>query len=325
MSDITHEKHLLIRKVFEKAKEDSLKTTKTALAKYLELIFLEDLKFSISYKTFDRYYEGIFLQKNPNYPIDKEILDVLSRFLSYKDFFEFCHENMATEQRKETTNPDIIKINDELIKEKLPQQFFGQATQEKIEKQLNSNLPKEHITPIIQEKQQRLNRIILIGLGVLTFWGIFYFGTIPGFQQEKQMIEKNINSQHISSVPIQIVQIPNNKGNISVDMKPKVESKIITKRRKECMVWKGTHYDSVYCDSAIPFPLEVLNPAQFQIKKIEKPDTLTIENSIGKVWYSKNKGKVEFFTSRGVHPITKKELNHITPYMIKTHILHIKK
>lgn len=101
MSDITHEKHLLIRKVFEKAKEDSLKTTKTALAKYLELIFLEDLKFSISYKTFDRYYEGIFLQKNPNYPIDKEVLDVLSRFLSYKDFFNFAMKTwLQNKERK---------------------------------------------------------------------------------------------------------------------------------------------------------------------------------------------------------------------------------
>ena len=39
------------------------------------------------------------------------------------------------------------------------------------------------------------------------------------------------------------------------------------------------------------------------------------------LWYGKSaKGKLEYFTSYGLHPVTGKTLDPITPYMIKKHI-----
>jgi len=49
-------------------------------------------------------------------------------------------------------------------------------------------------------------------------------------------------------------------------------------------------------------------------------DTLT-KNSLGKVWYSKIDGKVEFFTSAGFHPVhIDRRLKPLTDYMIKKYV-----
>ena len=53
------------------------------------------------------------------------------------------------------------------------------------------------------------------------------------------------------------------------------------------------------------------------LKKITRPDTLTVENALGKVWYAKSNRRVEFFTHHGIHPENGKTLREATAYMIE--------
>lgn len=51
-------------------------------------------------------------------------------------------------------------------------------------------------------------------------------------------------------------------------------------------------------------------------KKITRPDTLTVDNAVGKAWYSKHNNKVEFFTMDGKNPENGKELKRVSPHMV---------
>jgi hypothetical protein len=83
---------------------------------------------------------------------------------------------------------------------------------------------------------------------------------------------------------------------------------------KSFMYWDENRYmatDSSYLGpqvNVIP-----MNANSFiYLKKITRPDTLTIENSKGKVWYDKSDNNVEFFTSFGKHPENDKTLKEVT-------------
>lgn len=85
-----------------------------------------------------------------------------------------------------------------------------------------------------------------------------------------------------------------------------------------CMYWTGTEYKAVDCDAQIPnTQILALNQQKIDhFKKITLPDTMTF-NSLNKVWYSKINNEVEFFTTKGKHPLkTDRTLKPIT-----THIL----
>ncbi len=55
------------------------------------------------------------------------------------------------------------------------------------------------------------------------------------------------------------------------------------------------------------------------LKKITRPDTLTVDNAFGKVWYDKSNNNVEFFTSFGRNPENGKTLKEATEYIIETY------
>lgn len=89
--------------------------------------------------------------------------------------------------------------------------------------------------------------------------------------------------------------------------------------KNQCMYWNDTSYVSIACDEQLPNKLLVA--ADFDkisnFKRITKPDTLS-EADIGKVWYSKIKNKVEFFSGPGVHPQhNDKHLKPLTLYMLR--------
>lgn len=86
-----------------------------------------------------------------------------------------------------------------------------------------------------------------------------------------------------------------------------------------CMYWDKSEYKSVDCEDKnpvynhrIPFDYEKME----YFKRIERKDTLTVENSFGKVWYSKYNGEVDFFTNDGVDPNNGRELRKATEYII---------
>ena len=85
------------------------------------------------------------------------------------------------------------------------------------------------------------------------------------------------------------------------------------------MYWNGNRYilttiqDKDPSHEVIPANEVLVN----YFEKITKPDTLTVRNAIGKVWYSKHQNKVEFFTMDGKNPENGKELHPATEHMIE--------
>ncbi|PHS51632.1 MAG: hypothetical protein COB01_09690 [Lutibacter sp.] len=92
-------------------------------------------------------------------------------------------------------------------------------------------------------------------------------------------------------------------------------------RSEDCVVWKVDHYVIIECEGKLPNPILMdLNIEKF--KKLKVSDTTTFFKE-GKpiVWYGKsNKGEIEYFNSRGVHPITEKELKPISRYIINKYV-----
>lgn len=90
---------------------------------------------------------------------------------------------------------------------------------------------------------------------------------------------------------------------------------------KSYMYWNGNNY--IETDSSDLGPqIEVIpmNIHDFKyLKKITRPDTLTVDNALGKVWYDKSNNNVEFFTSYGEHPENGKTLKEATEYIIETY------
>lgn len=86
-----------------------------------------------------------------------------------------------------------------------------------------------------------------------------------------------------------------------------------------CMYWTGTEYRAVDCDTQIKDAQVIaLNQQKLDhFKKITLPDTMTF-NSLKKVWYSKINNQVEFFTSKGKHPVNgERILKPVTIYILE--------
>lgn len=90
---------------------------------------------------------------------------------------------------------------------------------------------------------------------------------------------------------------------------------------KPFMYWDKDRYiatDSSYLGPQIEVvPMDSGNFTY--LKKITRPDTLTVDNALHKVWYDKSANEVEFFTSFGKHPENGKTLKEATPYIISTY------
>lgn len=90
----------------------------------------------------------------------------------------------------------------------------------------------------------------------------------------------------------------------------------------KCMYWTGDHYELVSCTQKRGDTLVVgLDSVRLvQIRRITIPDTITYQ-SIGKVWYIKRAGKLEFYTAGGQHPVYPHiMLRPITGYIIDKYI-----
>jgi hypothetical protein len=96
---------------------------------------------------------------------------------------------------------------------------------------------------------------------------------------------------------------------------------------EQCMYWAGDHYKPVLCNLKFEHtPVYALDADKVQhLKRITKPDTIT-KKSIGRLWYAKVNGNIEFYTSPGYHPVyTNKMLKPLTLYMYTKYILYRKK
>ncbi|CDN73040.1 hypothetical protein [Elizabethkingia anophelis] len=91
-----------------------------------------------------------------------------------------------------------------------------------------------------------------------------------------------------------------------------------------CMYWNDSTYTATACDDKTLYrnivPIDSLDLKNF--KKITKPDTLTPENALGKIWYSKRWNKVEFFSTtnrKGTNPKNGATLRPVTEKIIEKH------
>ena len=111
-------------------------------------------------------------------------------------------------------------------------------------------------------------------------------------------------------------------GSIAFSKKPNAEIQGIAgilQSGPNCMYWDKSEYKPVDCQDKnpiynhrVPFDYERME----YFKRIERKDTLTVDNAFGKVWYSKYNGEVDFFTDDGVDPNNGRELRKATEYII---------
>ncbi|UFH30451.1 hypothetical protein LNP04_10710 [Chryseobacterium sp. C-71] len=93
----------------------------------------------------------------------------------------------------------------------------------------------------------------------------------------------------------------------------------ILEPQPQCMYWDRSEYKLVDCQNKNPIYNHKISfdyEKMTYLKRIERKDTLTVENAYGKVWYSKYNGVVEFFTNDGVDPNNGRELRKATEYII---------
>jgi hypothetical protein len=92
-----------------------------------------------------------------------------------------------------------------------------------------------------------------------------------------------------------------------------------------CMFWHSDHYQPIDCSRK--FLHSQLYPIDHKLvdgfKRITLPDTLTMR-SLGKVWYAKFRGRIEFYTQGGAHPVdTNKRLLPMSDHILKKYVYHL--
>ncbi|MDQ0477118.1 hypothetical protein [Chryseobacterium sp. MDT2-18] len=85
-------------------------------------------------------------------------------------------------------------------------------------------------------------------------------------------------------------------------------------QKNDHMYWNGVEYKLTTAQDRNPKHAVIpLDTVQFKyFKKITRPDTLDLDNGLNKVWYSKYRNKVEFFTMDGTNPDNHKELKPVS-------------
>ncbi|WP_142783819.1 hypothetical protein [Changchengzhania lutea] len=103
----------------------------------------------------------------------------------------------------------------------------------------------------------------------------------------------------------------------------------IVPTENKCMAWAKNHYEEVSCNLTFHKeygtkiePYDSNKIANFKkVKVTMKTDFFAEGTNKPLIWYTKNKdGKIEYFTSPGLHPVTGKTLDEITPYIIQKYV-----
>lgn len=296
MSEFFLQKRELVSQVFEKAKKSTTESSFSGISKNLELVLLEDFGIPLSYKTFETYYK-ILVENNEDYKIKTTILNDLSTYLGYVDFKEFKVQNPSRNSK--------IKISidgKESVKET------------KSFSEIIINITNSPIFTWPEFITKHSNSFGLIGIFLVSGFILKKGDFFSGDKEEKKIqdIESVIVQKNNLSKPepIQFVNVP--KQILAIPEEKNLE------RKKECMYWNGEIYVEVFCDEKIE-DAEVLglNEEAKIMRKITRPDTLTEENSLGKVWYDKSNNHVEFFTYYGKHPENGKTLKEVTSHILE--------
>jgi len=95
--------------------------------------------------------------------------------------------------------------------------------------------------------------------------------------------------------------------------------------KEGCMIWSDDHYELVDCNDHASG--QALYPVKHELvdhfKKITDPKTLTLA-SVGKVWYAKYNGNVEFFTDSGPYPLdTNRRVLPMSVHILQKYVFHV--
>lgn len=298
MSEFFLQKRELVFQVYEKAKKSTTESSFSGISKNLELVLLEDFGIPLSYKTFETYYK-ILVENNEDYKIKTTILNDLSTYLGYADFKDFTGQNPIKNSK--------IKISidgKESVKET------------KSFSDIIINITNSPVFTLPEFITKHSNSFVLIGIFLVSGF-ILKKGDFFSVEKEEKriqeidsvIVQKN-NLSKLEPTPAQFVNVP--KQILAIPEEKNLE------RKKECMYWNGEIYVEVFCGEKIE-GTEVLglNEEAKLLRKITRPDTLTEENSLGKVWYDKSNNHVEFFTHYGKHPENGKTLKEVTSHILE--------
>ncbi|WP_143883093.1 hypothetical protein [Chryseobacterium binzhouense] len=113
-------KKLLIKEMFNKAKEETGKKTKNALASYLWSYFDERFPKCISDRTLSRYYDAFIDETRDEIEVEDFMLDRFSEYVGFKNFTDFSRTFI---KKDEAANKTMVKISvgedEESLTEKL--------------------------------------------------------------------------------------------------------------------------------------------------------------------------------------------------------------
>ena len=296
MSEFFLQKRELVFQVYEKAKKSTTESSFSGISK--NLVLLEDFGIPLSYKTFETYYK-ILVENNEDYKIKTTILNDLSTYLGYADFKDFTGQNPIKNSK--------IKISidgKESVKET------------KSFSDIIINITNSPVFTLPEFITKHSNSFVLIGIFLVSGF-ILKKGDFFSVEKEEKriqeidsvIVQKN-NLSKLEPTPAQFVNVP--KQILAIPEEKNLE------RKKECMYWNGEIYVEVFCGEKIE-GTEVLglNEEAKLMRKITRPDTLTEENSLGKVWYDKSNNHVEFFTHYGKHPENGKTLKEVTSHILE--------
>ncbi len=113
-------KKLLIKEMFNKAKEETGKKTKTALASYLWSYFDERFPKCISDRTLSRYYDAFIDETRDEIEVEDFMLDRFSEYIGFKNFTDFSRTFI---KKDDVANKTMVKIsvdkNEESLTDKI--------------------------------------------------------------------------------------------------------------------------------------------------------------------------------------------------------------
>lgn len=97
--------------------------------------------------------------------------------------------------------------------------------------------------------------------------------------------------------------------------------------KENCIIWTGNRFKESNCHvkNVIDNNIYHINTELFKKVNVNK-NTAFFKNGKNLIWYGKSaEGKIQFFSHRGVHPETLKELHHITEYIVNKYVYSNKK
>lgn len=303
MTKFLPQKKKLIAEVFETAGKNTTETSFSGILKDLENTLKDDFNIYLSYKSFETYYK-VLVEKNKDYNIKPLILDDLSKYLGYENFKTYCEKNALI---KETSS---VKIN------------VDGKEESDIAKNFTDIIINITNSPIFNFPEFVTKHKNSFGIAGILLVAGFIFNKADYFKGKKEenfqplkMMSESMNATNFSNESINKNEIDPTKIIVISEKNNATQSEKTNDRsnQKDCMYWNEVEYIPVFCNENIAnFQVIQRNEDFLKLKKITRPDTLTTENAIGKVWYDKSNRKVEFFTYHGIHPENGKTLRNVT-------------